>query len=61
MGDHILTFKANPEFSEGYARALLTMRREIFGEELYRAAIDSLETETDNLQVARHILDFISR
>jgi hypothetical protein len=39
----------------------LSMRREIFGEELYRAAIDSLETETDNLQAARHILDFISR
>ena len=61
LGDHILTFQAHPEFSEGYARALLTMRREIFGEELYRAAIDSLETKTDNLQVARHILDFISR
>ena len=61
LGEHILSFQAHPEFSERYARALLTSRREILGEELYRAAIDSLETETNNLQVARHILDFISR
>ena len=61
LGEHILTIQAHPEFSEGYARALLTMRRDIFGEKLYRAAIDSLETETDHLQVARHILNFISR
>ena len=52
MGD-ILIFQAHPEFTEGYARTL-TMRREIFGG-TYRAAIDSLP-QTDNLQVARHIL-----
>ena len=61
LGKHILTFQAHPEFSEGYARALLTMRREIFGEELYRTAITSLKTGADNLQIARHIVDFISR
>ena len=61
LGEHILTFQAHPEFSEGYARALLNMRREIFGEELYQSAITSLETETDNPCVARHIVDFVSR
>ena len=61
LDDHILTFQGHPEFSEGYARALLNMRRDILGEELYQTAIRSLETETDNLQVARYIVDFISR
>jgi len=61
LDDHILTFQGHPEFSEGYARALLNMRRDILGEELYQTAIRSLETETDNLQVARYIVDFLSR
>ena len=59
-GNIFLTFQAHPEFSEGYARALLTMRRGIFGEELYRAPWIHWKSR-DNLQVARHILDFISR
>jgi GMP synthase-like glutamine amidotransferase len=58
LGDHILTFQAHPEFSEGYARALLDLRREIFGEETYHAAIGSLEMETDNLKIARCIVNF---
>ena len=61
LGDNILTFQAHPEFSDGYARALLDMRREIFGEALYATAIKSLETETDNLRVARCIIDFIKK
>ena len=61
LGEHILTFQGHPEFSEEYARALLNMRREIFGEELYQSAINSLETETDNPSVARHIVEFVSR
>ena len=58
LGDHILTFQAHPEFSESYARALLDLRREIFGEEIYRTAIGSLGTKTDNLKIARCIVDF---
>ena len=61
LGDHILTFQGHPEFSEGYARALLDMRRKIFGEMRYREAINSFKNETNNSQVASWILDFISR
>ncbi len=61
LGEHILTFQAHPEFSEGYARALLNMRRDILGEELYRSAMDSLATETDDMRVARCIVDFVTR
>ena len=58
--NHILTFQGHPEFSKGYARALLDMRREIFGEDQYQKAVHSLENETDNSQVARWILDFVA-
>ena len=61
IGDHILTFQGHPEFSEGYARALLNMRREIFGEELFHTAIDSLEIDPDNHRIASCIIDFVSR
>jgi GMP synthase-like glutamine amidotransferase len=61
VDDHILTFQGHPEFSKGYARALLDMRREIFGEDQYHEAINSLENETDSSEVASWILDFISR
>ena len=37
------------------------MRREIIGEVNYQTAISSLETKTDNLKVARWILEFINR
>jgi len=61
VDNHILTFQGHPEFTKPYARALLDMRREIFGEALYQKAVNSLQEETDQLQVARWILDFISR
>ena len=61
IGDHILTFQGHPEFSEGYARSLLNMRREIFGEELFHTAIDSLEIDPDNHRIASCIIDFVSR
>ena len=60
VGEHILTFQGHPEFAKPYARALLDMRREIFGETLYQKAVSSLQQETDQLQVGRWILNFIS-
>ena len=60
VGNHILTFQGHPEFVNGYARALLDLRREILGEPLYTAAINSLQQDTDHLQVARWILQFIA-
>jgi GMP synthase-like glutamine amidotransferase len=60
IGYHILTLQGHPEFDKGYARALLDMRREILGEALYNAAVDSLQQTPDNITVARWILDFIA-
>lgn len=58
---HILTFQGHAEFDKGYALSLLNMRREILGESVYAAAVDTLPQTTDNSQVARWILDFIAR
>jgi len=59
LGEHIITVQGHPEFDTEFARQLLVMRREIFGEELYGTAVDSLQTPADNLQVIRWLLDFI--
>jgi len=59
LGEHIITVQGHPEFDTEFARQLLVMRREIFGEDLYGVAVDSLQTPADNLQVIRWLLDFI--
>jgi len=59
LGEHIITVQGHPEFDTEFARQLLVMRREIFGEDLYGVAVDSLQTKADNLQVIRWLLDFI--
>ncbi|PCI07062.1 GMP synthase [bacterium] len=60
IGNHILSFQGHPEFSKEYARALLDMRREIFGESVYQAAVDSLQQRDNSEQVANWILEFIA-
>ena len=60
LGEHILTFQGHAEFDKGYALGLLNMRREILGESVYQAAVETLPQDTDNSQVARWILDFVA-
>ena len=59
LGGHILTFQGHAEFDKGYALGLLNMRREILGESVYQAAVDTLPQATDNSQVARWVLNFV--
>lgn len=61
LGNHILTFQGHPEFNKEYAKALLDMRRELLGEPIYSAAINSLEIKTNNSLVSTWILGFIAR
>ena len=60
LGEHILTFQGHAEFDKGYALGLLNMRREILGESVYQAAVETLPQGTDNSQVARWILVFMA-
>lgn len=43
IGKQVLCFQGHPEFPEGYAQALLDLRRERLGEEAYQAASQSLK------------------
>lgn len=58
IGSHVMSVQAHPEFSPEYARALYDTRRETFGDELYREALDSLEGGTSRLEFARWMARF---
>ena len=58
LDGHTLAVQGHPEFSKPYARALLGVRRELLGEDTYRAAVDSLERATDEAAVGRWLINF---
>lgn len=61
LGDNILTFQGHPEFVSGYSRDLMQLRREILGEEVYQQGMASLAQTTDQVDVARWIIDFMRK
>jgi len=60
IGDHILTFQGHPEFSKGYSRALMDLRRELLGEPLYSTGVESLRAPVHQTLVGRWIINFIA-
>jgi hypothetical protein len=60
IDNHILTFQGHIEFKKNFAKDLLDMRKDIFGETLYRQACKSLGTPTDELKVTKWILKFLT-
>lgn len=59
IDDHILTFQGHPEFVSGYASALMTLRKELIGEERYREGMASVENQAQGDRVARWMLAFL--
>jgi len=57
---HIITLQGHPEFVRGYSKALLDLRREILGDEVYTRGVESLDQTIDASLVARWILNFIA-
>lgn len=55
----MLCFQGHPEFTQDYARALMTLRQSIYAAPLYARAMDSLQYDHDGSQVARWMIDFI--
>ena len=60
IGDHILTFQGHPEFSKGYSRALIELRRELLGEPGYSEGVESLAKPVHHSMVGRWIINFIA-
>lgn len=56
-----LTFQGHPEFSRGYAAALLASREATLGADVYRAGMASLDEATNADVVATWMLDFLAR
>jgi GMP synthase-like glutamine amidotransferase len=60
IGEHILTFQGHPEFSKGYSRALIELRRELLGEPGYSNGVESLAKPVHQSMVGRWIINFIA-
>jgi GMP synthase-like glutamine amidotransferase len=61
VGDSVLALQGHPEFVKGYSRGLLELRRDRIGEATYAAGVESLQQQTDEVLVARWMLDFLRR
>jgi GMP synthase-like glutamine amidotransferase len=57
--EHILTYQGHPEFCKGYSRALMDMREDILGEEVYRQGVDSLNKDMHSEILSKWIVQFI--
>lgn len=59
LGEEVLTIQGHPELNTDYSRELMGVRRELLGEEVYQAGIDSLTKPTDAQLFTRWMLAFI--
>jgi GMP synthase-like glutamine amidotransferase len=59
MGNNVITFQGHPEFRKAYSRSLIGYRREILGEQVYNAGLDSLKKSTDESLVGHWIQRFL--
>ena len=58
--DQVLCFQGHPEFIHDYSRALLNLRQESLGEQIYSSGISSLEQEHHGRTVAEWMMRFVS-
>jgi GMP synthase-like glutamine amidotransferase len=59
VGDHILTFQGHPEFVPGYANAIMALRRDIIGEDVYDRGVSSLVRSHEGQRVAQWMINFL--
>ena len=58
--DVVMTLQGHPEFVKDYSRALMTMRRELIGEEAFQSGMASLAEHTDEELVGQWMINFVS-
>jgi GMP synthase-like glutamine amidotransferase len=59
IGSTALGFQGHPEFSKAYSEAIMELRRDIIGEDVYQSGMASLSEVPQGDLVARWTLDFI--
>ncbi|MDQ8028260.1 MAG: type 1 glutamine amidotransferase [Brevundimonas sp.] len=60
-GEDAISFQGHPEFVADYAQSLLDIRRETYGESLYRQASASLDRRHDGAVIAQWMLQFVAQ
>ena len=58
--DLVLTFQGHPEFTKSYSAALMKMREELLGEDIYSRGMASLIEDTHEHIVASWIVNFLA-
>jgi GMP synthase-like glutamine amidotransferase len=61
IADQVLCFQGHPEFIHDYSRALLDLRQEHLGEEVYKKAVASLAEEHQGGLVGEWMLRFVAQ
>ncbi|WP_104203973.1 glutamine amidotransferase-related protein [Billgrantia saliphila] len=61
IGEHFLGVQGHPEFTKDYSRDLMTLRRELVGNERVRQGEASLCAPVDDTLMARWIVNFMKR
>ena len=59
MGERVLTIQGHPELSAEYSQALMGVRRQLLGEQVYLAGLDSLRQDTDEALFTLWMIAFI--
>ena len=60
LDNQVITVQGHPEFSKGYSEALMKQRRDLLGDAVYTAGLESLANATDENVLSRWILKFIN-
>ena len=60
LDNHVLTFQGHPEFVKDYSRKIIGFRKEMIGEKVSRAGLESLSIAPDSLKVTKWIANFIA-
>ena len=58
VGDHTLTIQGHPEFRKDYARSLMTFRKDLLGDAVFGAGLDSLSCSTDEAVMGCWLVNF---
>lgn len=59
--DQVLCFQGHPEFVHDYSRALLEMRQDFLGDQVYTQGISSLDRDHHGAAVAEWMMRFVAR
>ncbi|AYC33240.1 amidotransferase [Pseudomonas cavernae] len=60
INDQVLCFQGHPEFIHDYSRALLDIRQQHLGEQIYQQAISSLDQDHQGTVVAEWMMRFVA-